>query len=378
VQPDSNPPVITYNPSLDANGLIPVPSTIVSYHKTSPTFAIKYKPTDDITLRTSIAEAFLPPNYGQLLPDPVPNLSYLPTIYDPQTRSTYAVPVTGGGNPNIKPQNSRSLDIGIIYQPTQESLKGLRLDLEYYNIRQSDFITSLTPQQYVDFFPSRLTRSPTTGRITLIDGSFVNANQFDTEGWDASMDYRKQTSAGTFDFYTVATLFSHEYRQLAFGEPTLDYVGWANSGGDPKIKANATLSWAFRRWLLKWSTNWIDSYKQVGAPGDPTFYGGIPNNPISNPLFTAYTAAQGGNTVPSQMYHNLFASYSFDSQSRGHDSDSGSPQRNGVFAHLTLQAGIKDVFNHVPPFDAFNLPFFYSPYGDIQLRSYWLSIKKDF
>jgi iron complex outermembrane receptor protein len=369
----SNPSEFGYVPALDANGLIPVPDAELKYQNTSPTIGIKYQPTKDIVLRSSVAEAFLPPTYGQLLPDPVPSL-FRPTIYDPQTRTNYDVAELHGGNASIKPQHSHSLDIGVIVQPSSGFLQGLRMNVEYYKIKQSDFITNLTPQQIVDSIPSRVTRDPVTGRITLIDNTLINANNYSTRGWDLSFDYRRETHLGVFGFYAIGTLISHEYRQLTFGAPTLDYVGWANSGGDPSRKASATFSWSYMRWAVNWTTNWISSYKQVGAPGDPTIYGGRPIDPNTNPQLTGYTDAQGGDIVPSQTYHNLFASYSFGEV----DSPNGPHWRHNMLSNLSLQAGIKNILNKAPPLDVYNAPFFYSPYGDIRMRSYWLTVKKDF
>ncbi len=44
----------------------------------------------------------------------------------------------------------------------------------------------------------------------------------------------------------------------------------------------------------------------------------------------------------------------------------------------TIQAGIKNVFNTLPPFDAGFAPYYYSPYGDPRLRDLWVSVKKEF
>jgi outer membrane receptor protein involved in Fe transport len=44
----------------------------------------------------------------------------------------------------------------------------------------------------------------------------------------------------------------------------------------------------------------------------------------------------------------------------------------------TVQVGVKNVFNTLPPFDAYYGPYYYSPYGDPRLRDLWVGIKHDF
>ena len=78
------------------------------------------------------------------------------------------------------------------------------------------------------------------------------------------------------------------------------------------------------------------------------------------------------------MYHDLFASYAFGprkSVSGSQLSTLGSKFLSG----LTVQAGVRNIFNKIPPFDSYYLGTYYeSPYGDLRLRTYWLSVKKAF
>jgi len=49
---------------------------------------------------------------------------------------------------------------------------------------------------------------------------------------------------------------------------------------------------------------------------------------------------------------------------------------HGILSNLTVQVGIKNLFNTLPPFDAYYNPYYYSPYGDPRLRDYRISIRK--
>ena len=134
------------------------------------------------------------------------------------------------------------------------------------------------------------------------------------------------------------------------------------SFGIPSIKANATLGWDYRGWNAAWTTTYYSSYKQLLSPQSPiTHQGG------SNPDLTA---AQGSFTIPSQVYHDIYASYAFGVTGAESDDRPGKRFLSGV----SLQFGIRNVFNKLPPFDVYNLPYFYSTYGDPRLRTYRLAV----
>jgi len=206
-------------------------------------------------------------------------------------------------------------------------------------------------------YASRVTRSPQTGLITQINESLINAPLFKTEGFDLALDYRKDTPCGVFDLYAMGTRISLEDRQLAFDVPSANYVGWPDESGESRYKANGTLSWAYQHWTLAWTTTWFGSYHVNGTPGDPT---------AENPTIQQ---AQGAATIPSQIYHQLYASYAF-----GKDNHAAM----GLLSNLKVQVTIKNIFNVYPPVDIYEAPFYYSQYGNLNLREVYLSARKDF
>src|SRR5262249_16749925 len=159
---------------------------------------------------------------------------------------------THGGNPNLKPQTSRDLDLGFIWEPKAQRLQGLRMDLEYYRIIQPNYIVTPSLQQIVSdpAFASRVTRDSVTARITLIDDSPRNATIYKTQGWDLTLDYHKPTAVGTFGLHALGTIIEQDKRQYAIGSPLLSYLGYSADGGEAKTKANLTLTWERRQWTL--------------------------------------------------------------------------------------------------------------------------------
>lgn len=339
----------------------------IKYTSTNPTMGLKYKPIEDVIVRASYSRAFLPPTSTQLLPDPrqYPNNP----IIDPQNGRSYNVNAIYGGNPDLQPQTSKDWDLGVIFEPQEGALHGLRTDLEYYKITQPNYITYPAAQQIVSdpAFANRVSRDPVTGLITVVNLSPVNATEYRTNGWDLTLDYRAPTKLGTFTLHALGTLIENDQRQYTIGSPFLEYVGYPAEGGEGKVKANGTLTWEYRHWTLGWTTTYFGKYYQTGSPGSPSaIENGGPN--------TFYTAEQGGYTIPSQIYHGVFASYASGSNPIG--------QHAGAVSHLLsnleIQLSVKNIFNTLPPFDAFYSPYYYSQYGDLRLRTYRISIVKGF
>lgn len=342
----------------------------ITYTSTNPTIGLKYRPIRDVILRASYSSAFLPPTAGQFLRNNAPVYGY-PAILitDPANGHSYNVDETAGGNPNLKPQTSRDWDFGVIWEPGESVLRGIRMDVEFYRITQPNYITAPTPQQVIDdpSLASRVTRDPATGLIKIVDTSYLNATEYRTSGWDLKLDYSKDTRLGALRFHAAGTYIKYDQRQYGLESPFLEYAGFPNDGGEAKLKGNATLSWNYRHWTAAWSSTYYSSYRQIFSPGSPSFIqvGGA---------YSATADAQGSNSIPSQMYHDVFLSYG-----TGPRYDSGrSKPVDSVMSNLTIEIGVKNVFNTLPPFDAAFIPYFYSQYGDPWLRTYRISVKKEF
>ena len=135
---------------------------------------------------------------------------------------------------------------------------------------------------------------------------------------------------------------------------------------------NIGVTWQKNSLLLGWTSTYYDSYYQYAAPGGPYSqrFG----------VYTFYTGAQGGTTIPSQTYHDFFGSYVFAKRREAAGSSWAAKHLTpkALLSGVTVQAGVKNVFDKVAPFDAFYSPYYYSPYGNVRLRSYWLSVKKEF
>lgn len=367
VFPDSIPPRETHSATESRQD-------IAKLRATKPTFGVKYQPFEQLTFRASYAEAFLPPTFAQLtqrintggLAAATPTAIFA----DPVTGTSYSSLSVAGNNPDLGPETSKNWAYGVIWEP-EGILKDFRFNLEYWRIEKMDLIRNVNNVQQLANMGERapagsVQRNPTTNQIELFTFAFYNVGDGMTDGWDASVDYRKATRVGIFGFRARTTITDHLKLPPAIGFAPVDYVGYVNTeGGVNRAKANGTLSWSSgRHWRASWSTTYQSGYKQRNSPGDPNYLGN-PNAVIN----TLYTAPQGGNTVASQRYHNVTLAYNF-----------GARHERSYLRGLTLQLAVNNVFNTIPPFDTGRIPtpFFYSRFGNVRLRDFILRVKKDF
>jgi iron complex outermembrane recepter protein len=358
---ERNPPVTAYSaPTINGQPYFET----TRHNAMNYTAGMKYLPVEDVTLRWSFATAFIPPTAAQLIPARLPSTT--PTIIsDPLLGTSYGVQTQGGGNRDLTPQNTANWNAGAIWQPEEGKLKGLRLEVNYFYVKENDLIGSLTADQIVNNseLQDRVSRDPSTNRITLVDTSLLNLNYYETAGLDIAGSYRKTTRIGSLSLSGSVTITDFLRKQTSPTAPFFDYVDYPTMGGIMKRKASGTFAWGKRGLTLGWTTRYISSYGVYGAPGSPA-----PS--------TIYTGGQGSDTVDSQLYHDIFGSYVF---GRGGKTTAAQNRfARMLLKGVTLKAGIRNVLDEPPPLDAFRSPYFYSNYGNPRGREYWISVRKDF
>jgi iron complex outermembrane receptor protein len=341
-----------------------------TFTATKPTFGLKYNPIPSLAFRGSYSSAFVAPTFAQLLVAPFQSVA-LTTITDPANGQTYGVPTLGGGNAATKPQTSEDWDYGVIYEPRNGWLKGFRASLDYYRIIEDNVITTYPNVQYiVNNVPSRVTRNPATGLITVVDNTNTNLLGLRTSGFDTQLNYITDTPIGTISISLLGTIIEHLKKQTTVGQPFLEYNQYVASGGTAKSKGSASLVWKRGNLRAGWTTTYVDSYMEDLAPGDPAY------GPVANPAGSVqYTVALGHDRVSSQVYHNVFAAYTFGQEKpyrlKHH-------LRDYIADGATLSVGIDDLFNTPPPFDPFFSPYYFSPFGSVLLRTYTINLSLPF
>ncbi len=365
--PDAIPPRETHSATVSRQDIAKLTAT-------KPTFGLKYQPLRELTFRASYATAFLPPTFAQLtqrintggLAAAVPTV----TFFDPIVGRSYSSLSVAGNNPALGPEESKNFNYGVIWEPGG-GLKDLRFNLEYWRIEKTNLIRNVNDVQQLANMGNRapdgsVTRNATSNVIELFTFANYNVGDGMTDGWDLSVDYRKATPIGVLGIRARTTITDHLKLPPAIGFAPVDYVGFVNTPeGVNHAKANGSISWSSGgHWRASWTTLYQSGYNQRGSRGDPIYLG----NPNAA-LVTTYTAAQGGNTVAAQTYHNVNLSYNF-----------GAKRDRAYLQGLAVQFTVNNVFDTVPPFDTGRIPtpFFYSRFGNVRQRDYVLRVKKDF
>lgn len=328
----------------------------------NPTIGLRYQPTVDLAFRASYGTGFLPPSVDQLAPRPaaLANIGVNPPT-DPR-RGNEPVPTfqqTQGGNPDSQPEESESWSAGVIVTP--RFLPGLRASVDYTRIDKTDEIKTLTLQQLFDnenVLPGRIVREPSCPgdpfapvcRITQVNATATNIARTEVEAYDVALDYHHATMRfGTFDFFAIGTWQTHYQTKLAPSVQLTENVGITNAF-PVKLKGNAGLTWQGGDWSVGWTMRYLDSYV------------------VSTNATTVLN--QGSRRVPSQTYHDIFASYVFAGDAGGF--------RSQLIGNTSIQAGIKNVLDEEPPLDLNNFVTFYSPFGDPRQAVYYVSLKRVF
>ena len=355
----------------------PIPRATNRVNSTDPTVALRWVPAKGIIVRSSYGTGFLPPDMNSLIRRVGATTA---TILDPKRGNTSTFlpvgQVTFGGNPDLRPEQSKSWSAGVVVTPP--AVPGLRVSIDYSKIEKTDNFASLTRQGVVDneeFLPGRVSRGANlpgdlpgwAGPITFLDFSTVNLAKAVLEAYDLQIDYTLKTEGwGTFDFTLAATELVRLDTQVTPLAPTVKNVGYGVQAAGTdfasplKLKANAGLTWTRGRWTVNWFTRYSDSYLVYPA--------------TSNAAAIAIQVANQGNggRVKSQVFYDLSVAHRF-----GGSDEKG--WRAAILSDLELSLGLKNVFNTKPAFDSANTSLgYYSVYADPRLASYYISLKKIF
>jgi iron complex outermembrane receptor protein len=343
---------------------------------------LRFSPLQSLVLRASVASGFLPPSLGQ-----ISSFSYrlpasdLPLYYNVMGDSRRGgTPIAGeadgsientvGGNPNLRPEQSKSWSAGIILMPS--AVPGLRWSVDYTKIEKTDEITSFADIAFIlaheADYPERVIRGPNlpgddpgwAGPILGIDTSGLNLSSSSIQAYDSQLEYVVETERfGSFRPYLIATLATRFERQVLPTSPLYDVVGFSDSGAPLEWRGNFGLDWERGRWGASWATQYFDSYSITYAD---------PNGESSNaPL----VLNQGTDRIQSQMYHDVQVRFRF-----GDDAET-----SAALAGTEFSLGVQNVFNHSPPIvvSYFGEPEGgYSQYGDPRLRRFMFTVRKQF
>jgi iron complex outermembrane receptor protein len=233
---------------------------------TNPKVAFKWQPTDWFLARGSVNTGFRAPTAQQLnlgtiespLTGTFTDPDRCPT--DPTQCNRTGVLQRTGGNPTLKPEESKQGTFGIVMQPTRE----MQIYADYWQVELEDRIRLLSPSFMITNYPlfrDNFVRDA-SGNVQYIQGGWVNAAASESKGLDLGMRYSTRALGGRVSLSLNATkMISHKERLIATA-PLQQLVGeWTAGTLYLPWKANGSVSYSANSWSTTLSFNYKDGYK---------------------------------------------------------------------------------------------------------------------
>jgi outer membrane receptor protein involved in Fe transport len=255
---------------------------------TNPKIGLLYRPIQDVLLRASYSTGFKAPSLFGLYSGA--NESF-PQVDDP-LRDTV---VTGNpdddikqirsaqrGNNTLKPEESESYNLGIVYSPSY--LKGLTVGADFFRTRLRN-VTALLDTESVlareltglGANVHRLARTAADiaqgvpGVLESVDTGYFNLSSVVVEGIDLFSNYQKETSFGTFDF-TLGGTYMTQYREeflpgTGHEDLTDSFSSKLVGGAILDFKGQFTVGWEYRGIGAAATVNYMDSFDDNDGNG---------------------------------------------------------------------------------------------------------------
>ena len=233
-----------------------------------------------------------------------------------------------GGNPNVNPEESESITIGVVLNP----MDGLTLTVDYFDITVEDGIGTVSPKTALDkcietgaaAFCNLINRNPVNGSLWLTGGyisaQITNISEEQTSGIDVIFDYSVDTNWGPLVVSGVTTLLdSYDIIELP-GEAAIGCSGnWGGSCGKnpmPEVMGSYTVGLT-----TEFDTDVILVVRYLGETDD------LNANDIDFDAYT-YLDATAIYSVNDNMSVTLGVSNLLDKEP-GYTSDAGTAPGNG-------------------------------------------------
>jgi iron complex outermembrane recepter protein len=249
-------------------------------NKTTAKVGLEYRPMDDLLLRSTWAEGYRAPSINDLFAG---NSDSFPNLTDPCNRLTAGgaaidvsglpgcagvpagyrqgntqIRITQQSSPDLKPEESESLTVGFVYNPSW--LEGAELTVDYYNIEVTGAIARIGAGRILaecaedasSVLCDRIDRD-SNGNVVDLRNGLENQGSYDVSGVDTYVAYRlPETSYGTFKVYLDGSYFiKNEFN----GEEQLGIQ--YGDAGYPRIKGSLGIDWMSGDWNANYQARYV-------------------------------------------------------------------------------------------------------------------------
>ncbi|TAN05941.1 MAG: TonB-dependent receptor [Rhodanobacteraceae bacterium] len=277
---------------------------------TNGKIALEWRPIQDLLVRGTISQVFRAPDLDQLydgrslvqptLNDPCVGLTpgqlaqhaaacqFVPPNWTGNSQAQVNTYYSGAGvvGSNLKPEHGKSVDFGLVYDPSWAP--GLNTSLDFWHIYLYDTLVPISgitvvnscfdnsASPFCSFIHRRGAATSNPGEVFFIDTPVVNLGSLSTSGIDFTLNYKLPH----FDFGGVnpgdfkvglATSYVSTYKNDATpGQPgatTSEYAGTLTTqfGNIARWRATATLNWTRDQWDGQWRARYISPVTALNA-----------------------------------------------------------------------------------------------------------------
>jgi iron complex outermembrane recepter protein len=175
-------------------------------------------------------------------------------------------PFTQGGNPNLKPETSKSSQIGIVYSPSY--LTGFNATIDHFHYIVRNVISDISPNEVLnncyelgiasDCGLFQRTAADDYQVSSLFSGE-ENQGWLDVAGYDADFSYSlPKFSFGQFTLDSKSTYYTHNNTEQYAGVP----VSYNNGFGSYwRIRSSFTIGWEYKSYGAQWTLRYYSPLK---------------------------------------------------------------------------------------------------------------------
>jgi iron complex outermembrane recepter protein len=256
----------------DHNGASDSQKISRSFSELNPMTTISYKLSDSLLFRGVYSKAFRAPSLKELFSSRYASnvvaydYYYCDELGNPGNDNIYCDPVnqfvhnvTFGGNPDLGAENGTTLNLGVVWAPSE----AMSVEVNYYDITYKNKIVDVNIDQLLRIESAKpgsidgVVRADNQ-RITSINGGSLNLDNEESNGIDILAEYRWATNKGFWNLDFNATKVLSYKRLLASSDTDL-----AGTLGRPDLRANMSLHWSNDKSFVAWRALFINRQKST-------------------------------------------------------------------------------------------------------------------
>ena len=249
---------------------------------TTPKLGAKWTPTAGLVLRGTYAEGFRAPSAAE---NGAGGLAAFSSAADPLRCNLGVLSACNPGsvalivtpNPNLKPETSQNLTVGVVWEPSNKS--SISMDA-WQIVRKNEINTELSADAIA---AGRVSRDPSTavvpgdpGAITAVLEGYINSNETKVQGIDLDARHTIDLAGGRGKL-TFGAQWTHLFTFLRtdLSGTSVDFAGThgncdvTNCIGTPRDRLNFSANWAQGNWNVTGILAYRGNLANVAFNGDP-------------------------------------------------------------------------------------------------------------